>query len=258
MTYLEGNDGGRIHTHDGGDYVKLRRVPQDTQPRGATALWYWVTLAVSFLFLGLLALVVFKWLGPFFLEKVIIPITNWETNTFSSPVLAMLVFASVALFPTLLLPSSPSMWVAGMTFGYLFGFLLIISAAAVGVSLPFFISSIFHHKIEGWLEKYPKKASILRSAGAGNWFHQFQAVALIRISPFPYIIFNYCAVATNVKGILIRTLANASHEKHTLSALQIALNVVGFCITSATIIFSTIYAKRRLKELQEEDDLLLG
>lgn len=52
---------------------------------------------------------------------------------------------------------------------------------------------------QAWLEKYPKKAAVLRAAGGGNWFHQFRAVALIRISPFPYIIYNYCAVATNVK-----------------------------------------------------------
>lgn len=78
----------------------------------------------------------------------VIPLINWERNKFSTPVLAVLIFASVALFPTLLLPSSPSMWVAGMTFGYGFGFLLIISAATVGVSLPFFIGSIFHHKIQ--------------------------------------------------------------------------------------------------------------
>lgn len=73
---------------------------------------------------------------------------NWETHTFSTPVLAVLVFASVALFPTILLPSSPSMWVAGMTFGYGYGFLLIISAAAIGVSLPYFISYLFYHKIQ--------------------------------------------------------------------------------------------------------------
>lgn len=53
--------------------------------------------------------------------------------------------------------------------------------------------------MQGWLEKYPKKASLIRSAGAGNWFHQLRAVTLIRISPFPYILYNYCAVATNVK-----------------------------------------------------------
>ncbi|CAK8572159.1 unnamed protein product [Lathyrus sativus] len=34
-------------------------------------------------------------------------------------------------------------------FGYGFGFLLIIPAVAIGVSLPFIIGSIFHHKIEG-------------------------------------------------------------------------------------------------------------
>lgn len=84
----------------------------------------------------------------YFLLQEVIPIINWETKTFSTPVLTVLVFASVALFPTLLLPSTPSMWVAGMTFGYGFGFLLIISAAAIGVSLPFIIGKIFQHKIE--------------------------------------------------------------------------------------------------------------
>lgn len=49
------------------------------------------------------------------------------------------------------------------------------------------------------MEKYPKRASIIRLAGEGGWFDQFRAVALIRVSPFPYIIYNYCAVATNVK-----------------------------------------------------------
>lgn len=57
----------------------------------------------------------------------------------------------------------------------------------------------FHYSIQGWLERYPKNASFLRSAGGGSWFHQFRAVALIRVSPFPYIFYNYCAVATNVK-----------------------------------------------------------
>lgn len=78
----------------------------------------------------------------------LMPIINWEMTTFSTPVLALVIFGSVALFPTLLLPSTPSMWVAGMTFGYGIGFLLIIAGVAVGVSLPYFIGSMFHHKIQ--------------------------------------------------------------------------------------------------------------
>ncbi|KAK9927411.1 hypothetical protein M0R45_024595 [Rubus argutus] len=275
-----------------GEYVKLRQCPGDCEPAevfvGAMessspkrigCLWYWVRLVLLFMCLGLLAAVFIKWVGPFLMDREIIPMLNWETHTFSTPVLAVLVFASVALFPTILLPSSPSMWVAGMTFGYGYGFLLIISAAAIGVSLPYFISYLFYHKIQGWLEKYPKRASILRSAGEGNWFHQFRAVTLIRISPFPYIIYNYCAVATNVKygpyllgslagmvpetfvaiytGILIRTLADASHEHHGLSAPQIIFTVVGFSLAVATTIFFTVYAKKQLNELHKEDEPLL-
>jgi len=53
--------------------------------------------------------------------------------------------------------------------------------------------------MQRWLEKWPKKAAIVRLSGEGDWFHQFRAVTLLRISPFPYIVFNYAAVATNVK-----------------------------------------------------------
>lgn len=53
--------------------------------------------------------------------------------------------------------------------------------------------------MQRWLEKWPGKAAIVRLAGEGNWFHQFRAVTLLRISPFPFVIFNYAAVATNVK-----------------------------------------------------------
>lgn len=78
----------------------------------------------------------------------LIPLIQWEIRTFTHPVCGLLVFASVAIFPTILLPSTPSMWIAGMTFGYGYGFLLIISAAAVGVSLPYFIGQLFCHKIQ--------------------------------------------------------------------------------------------------------------
>ncbi|KAJ4839533.1 hypothetical protein Tsubulata_037059 [Turnera subulata] len=295
MTYQE-DDGGVVPelrmrvegdiNREGGDYLKLRDGEGDEAydgvggERSCLCCWrgkgvgYWVKLALLVTCVGLLAAVCIKWVVPFLMEKEVIPIINWETRTFSTPVLAVLLFASVALFPTLLLPSSPSMWVAGMTFGYGYGFLLIISAAAIGVSLPYFIGSLFLHKIQGWLEKYPKRAAILRAAGEGNWFHQFRAVTLIRISPFPYILYNYCAVATHVKygpyilgslvgmvpetfvaiytGIFIETLADASTDHHMLSAPQIVLNVVGFCATVITTIIITVYAKRQLKVLQDE------
>jgi len=241
--------------------------------------FWWAKMAVLLIFAGVLGAVFLIWIGPFFMDKTIIPIINWERHTFSKPLLAVLIFASVALFPTLLLPSSPSMWVAGMTFGYGLGFLLIIGGVVIGVSLPYVVGSLFYDKIHGWLAKYPKKASMIRLAGEGNWLDQCRDVTLIRISPFPYIIYNYCAVATNVKygpyllgsligmvpeifvaiytGLLIRALADASHKHRSLSASQIICNVLGFFATVAITITVTIYAKRRLKQLHKEEEVLL-
>ncbi|XP_076938800.1 uncharacterized protein LOC143607132 [Bidens hawaiensis] len=240
------------------------------------SLWRWAKLVFIIIFVVVLGGCFVIWIGPFLMNKEVIPILNWETKTFKKPILAILIVSSVALLPTIFLPSTPSMWVAGMTFGYGFGFLLIIGGVIIGTSLPYFIGSLFYHKIEEWLERFPKKASILRLAGEGNWFNQFKAVILLRISPFPYVVYNYCAVATGVRfgpylfgtlvgmvpeifvaiytGIMIKTLADASNEKRMISAQQIVCTVVGFLLTVMTNIGVAVYAKRRLSKLQKEEE----
>ncbi|KAJ0229151.1 hypothetical protein HA466_0078380 [Hirschfeldia incana] len=199
----------RMEDPENGDYVKLRGGGSDDEEEegspqagcsigSVTSVWFWVKLISLLACVAVLAFVIIKWIGPFLIEKELIPFIIWVRSTFSIPMLALLLFASVALFPSILLPSSPSMWMAGLTFGYGKGFLLIISAASIGVTLPFLIGHLFLHKMQEWLKQYPKKAAILRAAGEGTWFHQFQAVTLIRVSPFPYMIYNYCALATGV------------------------------------------------------------
>ena len=79
--------------------------------------------------------------------QVIVPIIKWQEATFSRPVLAMVLFTCIALFPSFLLPSSPCMWTAGMAFGYGYGFLIITGAISIGVSLPYFIGSLFHQRL---------------------------------------------------------------------------------------------------------------
>ncbi|KAK4743884.1 hypothetical protein SAY87_010196 [Trapa incisa] len=276
---------GRDAPDEKGIYVELAdseeaegSTPSPGRTWGGLVL-YWVKLTLLLCCLGLLAGVFFKWVWPFLMDKGIMPIINWERKTFSRPILAVIVFITIALFPTILLPSSPSMWVAGMTFGYGYGFLLIFSGVAIGASLPYFIGSQFHQKIQGWLENYPKKASLIRSTGTGNWVHQLRAVAFIRTSPFPYILYNYCAVATDVKyvpyilgsligmipeifltiytGIFIGTLAEASYDRHSPSTPQILFNVLGFLAMVAPTIIFTVYAKRQLKTLRSEQAPLL-
>ncbi|XP_008780018.1 uncharacterized protein LOC103699788 [Phoenix dactylifera] len=278
--------GEKVVMGDGnGDYVRLDDseagrflgVQEQCPPRKCCSLWWWakVVLLCLCLLAGAAALILCA--GPVIIKKVVIPILDWEMTTFSRPVLGLLLFISIALFPALLLPSAPSMWIAGMTFGYGYGFLLIMAGITIGMSLPFFIGSHFRHRIHRWLENWPKKAAIVRLAGEGDWFHQFRAVTLLRISPFPYLIFNYAAVATNVKygpyicgswvgtvheifltiysGRLLQALADATSRGGFLSMEQIIYDALGFIAAVAATAAITVYAKRTLQTLQAEDEL---
>ncbi|KAI3918159.1 hypothetical protein MKX01_041479 [Papaver californicum] len=269
------------------EYVTVRssdneieeRMRPPLSPRKGINWCWWFKMGLLGAVIATVAVVFLIWVGPFLLNKEIVPILDWEMRTFSPKVLAALLFASMTLFPSLCIPSSPSMWVAGISFGYGYGFLLILAGFSIGMSIPFFIGSLFHHKIQVWLAKWPDKAAIIRLAGEGDWFHQFRAVVLLRISPFPFIIFNYASVATGVKycpyilgslvgvvpeifvsiysGILVASLADATQGHQYLSTYQIIYNAIGFVLTVGVTVFITLYAKKTLRKLQDEEETLI-
>lgn len=153
---------------------------------------------------------------------------QWEAATFGRPVLVVILVASLALFPVFFMPSGPSMWLAGMIFGYGIGFLIIMVGTTIGMVLPYFIGLFFRDRIhvsqqlylkinnvlqhmlnfliffsflktlQQWLKKWPQTAAMVRIAGEGDSFHQFRMVALFRISLFPYTVFNYAIVVTSM------------------------------------------------------------
>ncbi|XP_077245719.1 uncharacterized protein LOC143885434 [Tasmannia lanceolata] len=281
----------KVRMGDGnGDYVRLGNInvqescdfgriePQSHKKSGSLCWWLKTILLCLFVLVAAAAFLI--WGAPLLIDKVVVPFLDWETAAFSTSVLGFILFASLAVFPSLLLPSAPCMWIAGINFGYGYGFLLIMAGTSVGMSLPYFIGSLFRHRIHKWLERWPNQAAIIRLTGEGNWFHQFRAVTLIRVSPFPYIIFNYAAVATNVKygpyifgslvgmvpeafvtiysGILIRSLADATNGHRFLSPQQIIYNGLGFCVAVAATVAITLYSKRTLQNLQAEEELEQG
>lgn len=205
-------------------------------------------------------------------EKILLPIMHWEATAFGRPVLAFVLVASLALFPVLLIPSGPSMWLAGMIFGYGLGFLIIMIGTTIGMVLPYLIGLLFRDRIHQWLKRWPQKAAMIRLAGEGSWFHQFRVVALFRVSPFPYTIFNYAIVVTSMtfwpylwgsiagmvpeafiyiySGRLIRTLADVQYGNQHLTTLEIIYNIISFIVAIITTVAFTIYAKRALNELK--------
>lgn len=219
------------------------------------------------------------WVAPIILDKVVIPVMEWEASTFSRPVLALVLVASLALLPLFLIPSGPSMWLAGMIFGYGFGFLIIMAGTSLGVSLPFFLGRwLFRARIQRWIQKWPKRAALIRIADQSGWFQQFRVLLILRVSPIPYALFNYAIATTNVKygpyicsscaillpesiitiysGRLLKTLADMKNSKQHMPPLEIAYNVVGFCMAVGATIAVTIYGKRAVRELETKEQAM--
>ena len=72
---------------------------------------------------------------------------QWEASAFGRPVLAVVLVASLALVPVILVPSGPSMWLAGMIFGYGWGFLIIMVGTTIGMVVPYWIGSLFREHL---------------------------------------------------------------------------------------------------------------
>ncbi|KAI6702643.1 hypothetical protein NL676_011779 [Syzygium grande] len=265
---MESNrDGDYVRLEDGEDVDSgTRSVAPPEVPTSSETWRCWGVKEIGLCILaGVAAVIIINWLGPPFMNKVVIPAIDWVTQSFDPLTLAFLIFASTALFPALMVPSTPSIWIAGMSFGYVTGFALVMAGVTIGVTLPYFIGLPFRHKIQRWLGRYPKQASMVRLAGEGSWFHQFQAVVLIRISPFPYMLFNYTIVAADVKyspyllGSLVGmvpevllTLYGAFSNPH------IALNLVGFGAGVIATMTSGIYAKWQVEERRRKEERTLG
>lgn len=255
------------------NYTNATASPPETTKR--RSIVWWMKALFCSLLLIILCFILLKWGVPFVFEKVLIPMMQWEATAFGRPVLALILVASLAFFPVIFLPSGPSMWLAGMIFGYGFGFLIIMVGTTIGMVLPYLLGSLFRERLHAWLKRWPREASIIRLAGQGSWLQQFRVVALFRISPFPYTIFNYGIVVTDMgfgpylcgsiagmipeafvyiySGRLIRTLADMKYGSYRMTPLEIAYNIFSFVIAVLLTVAFTIYAKRALNDLKSAE-----
>ncbi|CAI5978647.1 unnamed protein product [Closterium sp. NIES-64] len=231
----------------------------------------WVAAAVGLLMLvgGLVAV-----LGPLIFSHVIIPMLEWEQKNLSPPVLGVAAVASMGLFPVVLFPTGPSMWLIGIVFGYAWGFILIMVGSFIGQSLPYFIGHwLFHARVQAWLAEHPRNAAVLRLAEAGGWWHQYRVTLLLRFSPFPFLLFNYAVTATRIQyapyisasmtamipeafftiycGRLISDLAEA--QKRHITAVELVYELMGLAAAGVVLLLLMVHGKRALQQLEEEE-----
>ncbi|VAI25162.1 unnamed protein product [Triticum turgidum subsp. durum] len=245
------------------------------QPKSRHFIW-WMKVLLGCFLLILASYIFVKFGVPFAFQKVLLPIMQWEASAFGRPVLALVLVASLALLPLILVPSGPSMWLAGMIFGYGWGFLIIMAGTTLGMVASYWIGSLFRERLHAWLKRWPQQIALIQLAGEGNWFQQFRVVALFRISPFPYTIFNYAVTVTEIKfnpylcgsvagmvpeafiyiysGRLIRTLADVKYGKYKMTPVELTYNIISFVVAVILTIAFTVYAKKALSHIKSSDD----
>ncbi|KAI4303476.1 hypothetical protein MLD38_039099 [Melastoma candidum] len=275
MSTMEGSNG---------DYVRLEQVEdagncdvnndaRHTRGCSRKRWWLWVLVVPLCVAVVIAGIHIFLLVAKFVIGEYIIPFLNWLSNAVDPKLLALMIFGSMSLFPIVLLPSSPSMWIAGIAFGYKIGFLIVLSGISMGVTLPYFIGSLFRERIHRYMEKNPEQASIIKLASEGDFFHQFKAVTLIRLSPFPYAILNYAFSVTDItylpyffgslvgsipdmllslySGILLHTLADGTGKSLLLARYRVPYEVVGFLASLVITVTITMYAARTTKTKQK-------
>ncbi|CAI0438439.1 unnamed protein product [Linum tenue] len=145
------------HTREDGEYIRLGmsdepnpilpHVSEPPTPSKSKSSQRWTKILTLCIVIGLVVFISIKWVLPFLFKKVLYPMMKWEATAFGRPVLALVLVGSLALFPVFLIPSGPSMWLAGMIFGYGIGFVIIIAGTTIGMILPFFIGLFFRDRI---------------------------------------------------------------------------------------------------------------
>lgn len=232
--------------------------------------------------------------------QVILPVMEWEEHNLSRPLLAFVAVACMSLFPIVMLPTGPSMWLLGIVFNYFWGFCFIMIGAFFGQSLPYafghwlmhdrvqvhhclqptrlslivasaldpdplhcdgavsfhgalvevplaeasaaavnnplifaLLSAVSHPRLlfsplsplwhrpavsfetkeecicvffsplwdlpvrpQSWLSSSSRLTAVLRLADSGGWFQQFKTTLFLRMSPFPYLLFNCTSPAS--------------------------------------------------------------
>ncbi|VAH27640.1 uncharacterized protein LOC119359117 [Triticum dicoccoides] len=263
------------------EVVRVENLPAHPQPGPRPRRRWWSGIPWTRLLLGGLLVVAvgyafYKWGLPLLSDKVLLPIMRWEATSFGRPVLAIVLVISMSVFPTVFLPSFPSMWLTGIIFGYGLGLLIILVGTGIGMSIPYWIGSLFLHHIHGWLEKkWPQQIALIKLAGRGGWFQQFRVVALLRLSPFPYVMFNYVATITQINftpyicgsvvgmvpdalvniysGRLILALADLKYDQRRMTTVEIVYNVISAIVAVLIGVGFTVYARRALDGIQSAE-----
>jgi len=241
--------------------------PTTHRERAACAA-VWITVV-------LIAMVVFVFVVPPLLQKVIVPLMEtikaWPTAGSVS-----LCFFAIALLPLIFLPFRPFIWVAAYVVGGGPAFALVMAASTLTMAVGFGIArgTGLHARCERAFGHYTWfETMLLAVKEAKPW----RVVLLLRLSPIPYTVFNYAAaLSPDVKfwpylaasivghapdnavhvfvGQGVASLVSLLSRKARPNPGSIAAIAIPFVAAIVVVIASVIYGKRALAQVRAQAD----
>jgi len=229
-------------------------MSSSTKAKSVASIWKWIVGAIV-----LIALIV----GWF-----VLPVKEWS-DLFQSWIKdlgawGVLIFGIVYIVATVLMvPVSVLTIVAGLAFGVVIGFPLVVVAATIGATLAFLVGRhLVHERVESLVATRPKLRAVNAAVSEGGW----KVVGLLRLSPvLPFNLQNYFYGITDIKlaqyvpatffGIMPGTLlyvylgaAGKAASGDDGGPLQWTFFAVGLIATIAVAVFVTRKAKEKLQK----------
>eukprot|EP00899_Mesostigma_viride_P023335 jgi/Mesvir1/4186/Mv08897-RA.1 len=208
---------------------------------------------------------------PVIVEDVVIPALTWAENTFTRPQMAFLIMGCLFIAPVIFVTSAPFLWLAGIVFGYALGMLICIIGTTVGMSLAFWAGRRWlHARVQRWLDKKKKLKTVISMVERRA---PIRGIFLLRLTPVPYTAINYACAGTTVSyrdfmigsignwpelfvalytGIILEDIAALAHGGG-MNKMQIVQLVVGITACAIILVGGTVFAKRALQTMVEEE-----
>jgi uncharacterized membrane protein YdjX (TVP38/TMEM64 family) len=138
-----------------------------------------------------LVLIVLLWLVPKVVLDGILPLTRKMDNALTTAEVGLVLAACVIITPLVFVPFYPFVWLCAPLLHMWTCFAIVEVASTVGMLLSYYLGkTVMRNKAQHWADNNDTLCALFTAL---DRIGPFKTVLLLRITPVPYAIINYCS-----------------------------------------------------------------